>query len=134
MFVNASKNKENYEEKRLKKASSLEEEDVFKGREFGKELTNKADSTTDEENNEKGSIFTNESAYESNIPQFSGKTHKMSENGTEIPLIKTKSLKVNEYFENMMVLMKINEIMNSNKNLRTIYLHFALNLICRLKF
>ena len=94
MFVNASKNKENCEEKRLKKAPSLEEEDVFKGREFGKELTNKADSTTDGGDDEKNTISTEEATYEINVPQFSNKSHKSSENYIDSSFLKSKSLKV----------------------------------------
>ena len=94
MFANASKNKENFEEKRLKKAPSLEEEDVFKGREFGKELTNNGDSAVDGWNDEKASISTEDGTFETNVPQFSYKNHKLNEIYADSSLVKSKSLKV----------------------------------------
>lgn len=127
MFVNASKNKENYEERRLKKAASIEEDNVFKGREFGKELTNKADSTTDEESNDKASIHTDESAYESQIPHFSCKSYKLGENGTEIPLVKTKPQKVSNECKITMVLLQVHKIVDLNKNFANIaFINFKL--------
>ena len=79
MFVKVSKNKENFEDKKLKKAPSIEDHDVFKGREFGKELTNKTDSTSEWVGDDKISYSTEEMIYESNVPHWSSKTHRLSD-------------------------------------------------------
>lgn len=79
MFVKASKNKENFEEKRLRKAPVYEDNDVFKEREFGKELTNKNDSTHELVSDDKIWYSTEEMIYEPNVPHLSSKTHRLSD-------------------------------------------------------
>jgi hypothetical protein len=47
MIVNTSLNKENIVEAKIKKGSSVDEAAVVKGREFGTELTNNTDASSD---------------------------------------------------------------------------------------
>lgn len=86
MLVNTSLNKENCEEKLYKKGSSCETDDVFKGREFGTELTNNTDASSDTATDEKSPTLNQEVTYESNVPHTTPKIHKMSDHykGTSI--------------------------------------------------
>lgn len=82
MLVNNRVNKENFEDKSLKKGSSYEEDDIFKGREFGTELTNNTDASSDTATDEKSPCLSGEVIYESNIPHATYKTHRMSDHYT----------------------------------------------------
>ena len=79
MLASHRVNKENQKATGLKKGSSYNEEDVFKGREFGTELTNNTDTSSDCAADEKSPCITQEVAYESNLPKTSPKTHKLSD-------------------------------------------------------
>ena len=112
MFVKVSKNKENFEDKRLKKAPSYEVDDVFKGREFGKELTNNTESTSDSVVDDKTNYSTEEMIYESSVPHMTSKTHKLSDHNNDSSRV--KFIKISESKQTLMINKRI--INNSIKD------------------
>ena len=79
MLVNTRLNKENITETKFKKGSSVDEAAVAKGREFGTELTNNTDASSDCATDEKSPSQNEEVILESNVPKITSKTSKMSD-------------------------------------------------------
>lgn len=79
MLVNTRINKENCEDKTYRKEYHCESADVFKGREFGTELTNNTDASSDATIDEKSPTLNQDVTYESNIPHEFVKTKKLSD-------------------------------------------------------
>lgn len=86
MLVNTRINKENCEDITYKKGVTCESADVFRGREFGTELTNNTDASSDAATDEKSPTVNQDVTYESKVPHEFVKTHKMSDHysGTSI--------------------------------------------------
>ena len=86
MLVKDRVNKENYAEKPLKKGYSCDEGNALKCREFGTDMTNNTDASSDCATDEKSPCLVEEVHYESNIPRATYKTNKMSDHysGTSI--------------------------------------------------
>lgn len=72
-------NKENCAHVAIRKAASLEETGAFKGREFGTELTNNTDATSECETDERSPGLSKEVSYESNVPKTSPKTQRLKD-------------------------------------------------------
>lgn len=79
MLVNTRLNKENITEPKIKKGSSVDEVATVKGREFGTELTNNTDASSDCATDEKSPLHSEEVILESNVPKVTNKTSKMSD-------------------------------------------------------
>jgi hypothetical protein len=86
MLMKSKTNKENSNQITFKKGPSLDGKEVLKGREFGTELTNATEYSSECETDERSPDLCKESSYESNIPKKSPKTHKLSDHyeGTSI--------------------------------------------------
>ena len=91
MFTSDSKIRRILRNKIIKKGPSLEEEVVFKGREFGKEITNNSKSAADGWNDEKARISIKDGTFETNVHQFSYKNHKLNEIYADSSLYSSKS-------------------------------------------
>ena len=72
-------NKENCDQVTIKKGATLDGDLSQKGREFGTEITNNTEASSECEVDEKSPCYVKDSAYESNVPKKSPKTHKLSD-------------------------------------------------------
>ena len=79
MLANIRVNKENYEEKVLKTDPNYDEAKYFRGREFGTEITNNTEASSDNAVDEKISPSVEQDEYEQNVPRMTNKTKKMSD-------------------------------------------------------
>lgn len=79
MLMKNRVNKENCSLVSIRKAASVEESSVFKGREFGTELTNNTDAISECETDERSPGLSKEVSYESNIPKTSPKTQRLND-------------------------------------------------------
>lgn len=86
MQVKTKTNKENNVYVTIKKGATLDGDQATKLREFGKEITNNTEASSELEVDEKSPCVVKDNSSESNVPKKSPKTHKLTDlyTGTSI--------------------------------------------------
>jgi hypothetical protein len=98
MLVNTRVNKENIKEKLVKKGSTPDETANLKTREFGTELTNNTDASSDCGTDEKTPFSAEVILYESNVPKATILTKKMSDHYSGVLKHKQKVFSISRTF------------------------------------